>query len=265
MQDDTDDVEDTVIRPRSRPVASERAEVALDDTVVRVPNHGGAAMPGVAGASARSAPDDDTIVRELRPERHGGGTAGASPRRSDLDDDTVLRASDALPPVVGGVLPAAPPSLPPVPETPRTRVPAIRVGSRVIRLDRPVVIGRRPALPRVVRGEVPELVTVASPRGQVSSTHVLVHAEGEAAVVEDLRSTNGTVVRPAGSAPYRMSSGGSIVALTGTVVEIGDGVTVEVLSPHLRLVPTVDGDPPSPDDLPIRTTTGTPRTPRERS
>jgi len=143
-------------------------------------------------------------------------------------------------------------------------VPSIRVGGRVIRLDHPVVIGRRPALPRVIRGPAPELVTVPSPLGQVSSSHLLVHAEGEAAVVDDLRSTNGTVVRPAGSAPYRMPSGASIVALTGTVVEIGDGIAVEILSPHLRLTPGVDGVPPSLHQPPTPQT-GTPRTPRERS
>ncbi|MDM7890376.1 FHA domain-containing protein [Curtobacterium caseinilyticum] len=119
------------------------------------------------------------------------------------------------------------------------------MAGRVVRLDHPVVVGRRPALPRVVRGPEPELLTVPSPGGQVSSSHLLVHAEGEAAVVDDLRSTNGTVVRPPGAAPFRMAAGASIVVLTGTLVEIGDDNVIEVLSPHLRAGPD-DGLPPFP-------------------
>ncbi|WFR66314.1 FHA domain-containing protein [Curtobacterium flaccumfaciens] len=139
-------------------------------------------------------------------------------------------------------------------------MPSIRVGDRVLRLDRPVIVGRRPALPRIVRGPTPELVTLPSPSGQVSSSHLLVRAEGEAVVVEDLRSTNGTVVRPAGVAPFRMAAGGSNVVLTGTVVEIGDGNVIEVLSPHLRVAPSSGDLPPLPT-WPSHPPAGTPRTP----
>lgn len=108
----------------------------------------------------------------------------------------------------------------------------------MIRLDHPVIVGRRPSPPRVVRGTPPELVTVASPTGLVSSSHVLLHAAGSSAVVDDLRSTNGTTVRAPGAAPHRMPAGASIVVLTGTVVDIGDGNTIEVLSPFVRTVVT---------------------------
>lgn len=251
MHDDADDVEDTVIRPRSRPLGSARAQDAIDDTVLRVPSGGGSHGSDLLDED----PLGDTVIR--------GPRTAQDP--STVPEDTVLgprRTAPSTRPTAS--LSDAPPSLPTVPEPARTRVPSIRVGGRVIRLDHPVVIGRRPALPRVVRGPAPELVTVPSPLGQVSSSHLLVHAEGEAVVVDDLRSTNGTVVRPAGSAPYRMASGASIVALTGTVVEIGDGIAVEILSPHLRLTPGADGVPPSLHQPPTHQT-GTPRTPRERS
>ncbi|WIB62342.1 MULTISPECIES: FHA domain-containing protein [unclassified Curtobacterium] len=115
------------------------------------------------------------------------------------------------------------------------RVPAIRVGEQVVRLDRPVVIGRRPAPPRVPLTARPLLVTVPSRHGEVSGSHLAVRAEGTAVVVEDLASTNGTVVRAPGARPFRMPSGAAIVVLTGTVVDIGDGNTVEILSRHLRI------------------------------
>lgn len=204
-----DDTEDTVIRPRSRPLRS-------------VPDD--APTSGDDATSDDDALCDDTVVRP------------APAPRSDPLGDTVIRPGQSASP---------PPALhrdstPPV----RARVPSIRVGDSRHRLDRPVVIGRRPALPRIVTGPEPLLVTVPSPLGQVSSSHLLVHAEGDVAVIQDLRSTNGTVIRPAGAPPYRMAAGASIVALTGTVVEIGDGIAIEVLSPHLRATPPGDDLPP---------------------
>ncbi|OIH93491.1 FHA domain-containing protein [Curtobacterium sp. MCBA15_001] len=238
---------------------------ATDDTVLRARSRRSAGQAGVdpqpdPGVELDLDADlDDTVVR------------AAVPRNADPFGDTVVRLGVAAPTPTAhrpAAVPEQPPGLPsglpPVPQQPRERVPSIRIGDRVLRLDRPVVIGRRPALPRIVRGPEPQLLTVPSPLGQVSSSHLLVHAEGEAAVVDDLRSTNGTVVRPAGAPPYRMPAGASIVALTGTVVEIGDGVAIEVLSPHLRVAPPADGFP-SPLAPPTTQLTGTPRTPRERS
>lgn len=239
-----DDIDDTVIRrPRVQP-SGDRVGDALDDTVIR-------AAPTVPGRPDIGA-DDDTVIRPA-----------AAPRPTDALDDTVVRAptrpDDGATASVG-----AEPRLQAVPAAPQTRVPSIRIGDRVLRLDRPVIVGRRPTLPRILRGATPELVTVPSAAGQVSSSHVLVHAEGEATVVDDLRSTNGTVVRPAGAAPFRMPSGASNVVLTGTVVEIGDGNVIEVLSPYHRVAPTAGDLPPLPT-WPSDPPAGTPRTPRERS
>ena len=237
-----DDIDDTVVRrPRGRRVADHTAD-ALDDTVIRPSGNTGSA--GV---------DDDTVIRPP-------AVPGVPPAAGD---DTVVRVP-ARPDGGGGTSDGAEPRLPVDEPAPTRRVPSIRIGDRVVRLDHPVVVGRRPALPRILRGPVPELVTVPSPSGQVSSSHVLVHAEGEAAVVDDLRSTNGTVIRPAGAAGFRMPAGASNVVLTGTVVEIGDGNVIEVLSPHLRVAPSSRDLPPLPT-WPTDPPAGTPRTPRERS
>ncbi len=229
--------DDTVIRarPGARPSPTDAG---------RDPSRTGSAglrALGAAAAAADGALDDDpygdpygdTVVRPGRGARPGAGPS---------DEDTVLRARP------GGPLPVVPPGAgaPRAEDGPLVRrTPSVRVGGRVVRLDRPLVVGRRPAAPRVVVDGGPVLVTVPSPSGQVSSSHVLLHAEGEAAVVADLRSTNGTVVRPPGAAPFRMTAGASIVVLTGTLVEIGDGNVIEVLSPHLRAGPD-DGLPPFP-------------------
>lgn len=228
---------DTVIRPRLRPGANPAADTLirprpepvddpLGDTVIRsrgdatsVPTTATGA-PVAAGAGGPTggadASTDDTVLRD--------------PTRPDTDRGPRTRHAPSLQ--------ADAPQ--------RTRTPSVRIGDHVLRLDRPVVVGRRPALPRVVRGPEPLLVTVHSASGQVSSSHLLLQASGEAAVVEDLRSTNGTVIRPVAGRPFRLASGGSAVVLTGTVVEIGDGNAVEILSPHLR-VPPADPVPTPPD------------------
>ncbi|MBF4614535.1 FHA domain-containing protein [Curtobacterium sp. VKM Ac-1376] len=279
-----DDIEDTVIRRPRRTLSRNSPGGALGDTVIRGTGAGTAAHepPEHADALDAAAADDvlgDTIIRPRRtpathPVRRSSGSDGVLAEAATADanepEDTVVRAPAR--PAVGpstplGAAPGLPsvPTIPPVPATPSARVPSIRIGDRTFRLDHPVIIGRRPSLPRITRDPAPELVTVRSVYGQVSSSHVHLHAEGEAVVVQDLRSTNGTVVRPAGAPPYRMASGAAIVALTGTVVEIGDGNAIEVLSPYLRVAPTEEGLPPVPPWPSDQTAHGTPRPTRERS
>jgi hypothetical protein len=281
-----DDIEDTVIRRPRRTLSGDRAADALGDTVIRGPRDDTAAPVPDAEALDGSAIDDDvlgaTIVRPRRIATTDPVGGSSAPDRVLADDpgadvtdpeDTVVRAPAR--PAVGpsphvGAAPGLPtvpdvPTVPTVPAATSARVPSIRIGERTVRLDHPVIIGRRPSLPRIARGPAPELITVRSVYGQVSSSHVHLHAEGEAVVVQDLRSTNGTVVRPAGAPPYRMASGASIVALTGTVVEIGDGNAIEVLSPYLRVAPTAEGLPPVPPWPSDQTAHGTPRPTRERS
>lgn len=259
-----DDIEDTVIR-RPRRSLGDRTADAVDDTVIR---RAGPVVPG-AGPDSDSDPGSDDGVLGDTVIRPAPGASDQPPAAvDDVDpEDTVVRVPARPGAGPSPFLGAAPglPAVPAVPAAPTARVPSIRIGDRTFRLDHPVVIGRRPSLPRVTRGPQPELVTVRSTYGQVSSSHVRMHAEGEAVVVQDLRSTNGTVVRPAGAPAYRMASGASIVALTGTVVEIGDGNAIEVLSPYLRVAPTAEGLPPVPPWPSDQTAHGTPRPTRERS
>jgi pSer/pThr/pTyr-binding forkhead associated (FHA) protein len=87
-----------------------------------------------------------------------------------------------------------------------------------------------------VIGPVPQLKVVSSPRAEVSSTHVEVRQDGEAVVVTDLRSTNGTRVTIPGRQPVSLRQGESIVVLPGTIVDIGDGNRLEIL-PRTRIIP----------------------------
>jgi len=66
-------------------------------------------------------------------------------------------------------------------------------------LDRPVVLGREPAVPVGHRGETPHLVAIVDPRCEVSGQHALVSVDYWSVEVTDLGSTNGTeVVNPDG-------------------------------------------------------------------
>ena len=104
-----------------------------------------------------------------------------------------------------------------------------------IPLNIPALIGRQPVCPRIAIGGVPRLVRVPSPRCEVSSTHVELRQHGASVVVTDLRSTNGTIVSIPGSSSQKLRQGESLVVSAGTVVDIGDGNTVEIL-PIQRLV-----------------------------
>ena len=104
-----------------------------------------------------------------------------------------------------------------------------------IPLDIPALIGRKPVCPRIAIGGVPRLVRVPSPRCEVSSTHIELRQHGASVIVTDLRSTNGTIVSIPGSSSQKLRQGESLVVSAGTVVDIGDGNTVEIL-PIERLV-----------------------------
>ncbi|MFT2751905.1 FHA domain-containing protein [Clavibacter sp. Sh2088] len=99
-----------------------------------------------------------------------------------------------------------------------------------IPLDPPVIVGRRPRPPRVVRGAEPRLVTVPSPLGEISGTHVAIRQESGAIVVTDLGSTNGTAVLAPGADRLALRPGESLVVVPGTRVDIGDGVVLEILA-----------------------------------
>lgn len=113
-----------------------------------------------------------------------------------------------------------------------TAVYGFRMGDRApITLDVPALVGRKPTAPRIPGKVFPRLVRVSSPLSEVSGTHVELRQKGTSVVVTDLRSTNGTVVRMPGSRPVKLRQGDSLVVRPGTLVDIGDGNVLEILSP----------------------------------
>jgi hypothetical protein len=108
-----------------------------------------------------------------------------------------------------------------------------RIGRTVVWLDSPCYVGRRPSSPRIIYGQMPRLVRVSSAGHEVSSTHVELRQLGSSVVVTDMRSTNGSVVFPPGGVQRKLRQGESVVVSPGTLVDIGDGNVIEILTPEL--------------------------------
>lgn len=111
--------------------------------------------------------------------------------------------------------------------TPRSKAPAKLAMSTglVVSLNRPVLLGRAPQVTRVGDGEIPRLITVASPNQDISRTHCEVRMDGDDVVITDLRSTNGVLLLRQGQGAQRLHPGEPTVVEPGVVVDLGEGVT----------------------------------------
>ena len=99
-------------------------------------------------------------------------------------------------------------------------------------VDRAVLVGRAPSANRST-ARAPRLLTLPSPGHDISRTHVEVVPEGWQVVVTDLRSTNGTVlIQPGSGERQQLPSGESMLVPLGTVLELGDGVSVLIDFPQ---------------------------------
>jgi len=92
-------------------------------------------------------------------------------------------------------------------------------------LSRPVLIGRSPA----ASGSGPEPRLIAIPDDpDISRTHLRVAVEGDAVVVTDLGSKNGSVITLPGTPPRKLRASEPTVVLPGTLIDLGGGTTFTV-------------------------------------
>jgi hypothetical protein len=164
------------------------------------------------------------------PDAPPTGANPEPPAETDHDGLTVTGAWQPPPPT--------PPGIPGQPPAPDVTVPVARLlisDGEVVDVDRAVVIGRAPEARRFNDTEQPRLVTVSSPHLEISSTHVEIRpgsgADHGSAVVTDLGSTNGTVVVQPGLGPEDLSPGVAVQLMPGAIIDLGDGVTIQVASP----------------------------------
>jgi hypothetical protein len=128
------------------------------------------------------------------------------------------------------------PGQPPAPSV--TSVPVARLvisNGETVDVDRAVLVGRAPEARRFTSTEQPRLVTVASPNQEISSTHLEVRpgsgADHGSAVVTDMGSTNGSVLTLPGLTPEDLQPGIAVQLVPGSVIDLGDGVTIHVTHP----------------------------------
>jgi hypothetical protein len=97
---------------------------------------------------------------------------------------------------------------------------------QVVDLDRDVVVGRRPRTSTTSAEKMPRMVAVPSPQKDISRSHVQVTLEEWHVLVEDLATTNGTVLLRAGQKPRRLHPNQKEIVVDGDVVELGDGASL---------------------------------------
>lgn len=95
-------------------------------------------------------------------------------------------------------------------------------------LDQTLVIGRAPQATALGGGSIPRLVTMVTPNQDISRTHAKIALEGDAVVVTDLHSRNGTIITLPGRAAQKLREGEPTVVIPGTIVDLGDGATLTV-------------------------------------
>ena len=99
-------------------------------------------------------------------------------------------------------------------------------------VDRAVLVGRAPSAQRS-SARAPRLMIVPSPGHDISRTHLEVAPEGWTVTVTDLHSTNGTIlVRPGGVDRQPLLAGEAVPVELGSVVELGDGISVLIDFPQ---------------------------------
>ena len=105
----------------------------------------------------------------------------------------------------------------------------------MVEVDRTVLVGRAPEARQFASHDQPHAVTVASPNQEISSTHLEIRpgagADHGSAIATDLGSTNGTILVQPGLAPEELKPGIAVSLIPGAVLDLGDGVTIQVTNP----------------------------------
>ena len=143
--------------------------------------------------------------------------------RAGLDPDEFARQQPGIP------------GQPQPPSIVRSVAKLVVSNGETVDVDRVVLVGRAPEARRFTSTEQPRLVTVQSPLHEISSTHVEIRpgagADHGSAVVTDMGSTNGTVLVQPGLGPEELKPGIAVQLIPGAVINLGDGVTIQVSRP----------------------------------
>ena len=174
---------------------------------------------GTLGLSReRRAGQDGIYVQPIAPPPLRG--AGANPGDPGGEPISSAQAQALRGP------PVPTPAAPPLERPARAHGRIMLSTGREVELDRSVVIGRRPRAVRVTGSVLPHLIAVESPQQDISRSHIEIRTEGDAVLVVDLDTTNGTVLIREGAPPVRLHPGEPTIVIDGDVVDLGDEITV---------------------------------------
>jgi hypothetical protein len=207
-------------------------DLALDGGLVRLSS---AECPPALDLGVEPGPGPDTEPDSgPRSGPDTGRPTEAVPVPDGPDHDGLTHGgtdAPAYPPKPPGI-PGQPPP-PPITVRPVARLLVSSGGT--VDVDRPVLVGRAPEAGRLSGAGETRLVPVPSPNQEISSTHLEVRpgsgADHGSAVVTDLGSTNGTVVVQPGLPPEDLRAGVAVQLVPGAVIDLGDGVTIQVVNP----------------------------------
>jgi hypothetical protein len=118
-------------------------------------------------------------------------------------------------------------SVPPPPVGDRTPPTLHLPGVPPVTLDRGAIIGTRPRATRVQGNNLPRLIPVHSPNGEISRSHLELRVEGGSVLAFDLDSTNGTLLLRTGFDPIRPQPLEPSLLVPGDRIDLGDGVVLQ--------------------------------------
>lgn len=193
--------------------------------------------PALAGAGSAGLPPSPDL--EQRAQMEDGDTQQMAPAPTDASQESMIMAvvcqfghtssqNAAVCRICGTPIAPQGPQL-----MPRPALAVLRSSDgSVVEVDRAVLIGRAPSADRST-ARSPRLLTVPSPGHDISRTHVEVAPDGWQVSVTDLQSTNGTLIVPPGAgARHQLVAHDPLVVELGTVLELGDGITILVDFPQ---------------------------------
>ncbi|PWJ51166.1 FHA domain-containing protein [Quadrisphaera granulorum] len=203
------------------PAASPVADPSLDPTSDTSPDPTSAPSPDPPQVVEEPAPAVPPVAPVPAP-------AQVVVRNSDHDGQTVSAAVSDVP----WPRPQPPTSQPPGGGTAPSSAPLwllrLSNGQEVTVRGR-VLVGRDPSAERVPGPDVPQLVSVDSPPGEVSRTHLELRVDDSGTLLaRDLHSTNGTSLRSVDGPSKTLAPGVSSTVVEGSVLDLGGGVTITV-------------------------------------
>lgn len=218
--------EQTVAKPsasRAPSAPAEQTMVSVEETVagVSTPATPISAIVPPAGFTPSAAAGVPAADPEFDGDHDGMTVASVDIRR--LREQRAAQADAAT--AGGGATPARGPAAASVAPQASVRMP----DGTLEPIGHEVVLGRAPSVSKVSGGRIPRLLTIGSGDPDISRSHVRLTLEGDTVVITDLHSRNGTHVVAPGKPPVKLRAGDPTPVLTGTVVDLGGGWTVQVV------------------------------------